>query len=243
MNTQTRLWCLLALLIPTLPAMAGSVQLTPVSIKLTSTARIAVLTVRNTGVEDTVMQVSLNKWQMHEGVNALSASQDLVITPATFRLAPGAKQLIRISTKTRTSITEETAYRLLVEEVPKPSSAAYPQMQLVVRHDLPVFVMPDKIKAVLDMTLDCKLNTPRLTITNIGNIHSQVRQISINNGTTKQVIGKWTSADYLLVGAHQSWNVKQQVNDGNLNLQQKNYAITALTDIGSFTANVDNTCL
>jgi fimbrial chaperone protein len=243
MAIQSRLWCVLALLLPILPVSAGSIQLTPVSLKLSPKTNIAVLTVKNTGTEESVMQVSLNKWTLQKGQYQYEETQDLVITPATFRLAPGGKQIVRVGLRNQKNLNEEIAYRMLVEEVPKPSSVSYPQMQLVVRHDLPVFVAPNEVKAVLDISLDCKSNSPNLRVTNIGNIHSQIKQISIKDSAKKQELGKWSSAEYLLVGAQKSWDVKAQLGAKNVTLDQKTYAITALTDVGSFTANVANTCL
>ena len=243
MTLQSRLWCVFALLLPILPVSAGSIQLTPVSLKLSPKSNIAVLTVRNTGTEESVMQVSLNKWTLHEGQYQYQQSQELVITPATFRLAPGEKQIVRVGLRNQKKMTEEIAYRMIVEEVPKPSSVNYPQMQLVIRHDLPVFVAPNEVKAVLDISIDCKANAPNLRVTNIGNIHSQIKQISIKDSVKKHELGKWNTADYLLVGAQKSWDVKAQFGSKNTPLDQKSYAITALTDVGSFTANVANTCL
>ncbi|MBC7405821.1 MAG: hypothetical protein H7252_09110 [Cytophaga sp.] len=74
----------LALLIPVLPVLAGSIQLTSVSLKLLPKSSVAVLTVSNNGTEESVMEVSLNKWTPHGGQYQYQQTQELVITPATF---------------------------------------------------------------------------------------------------------------------------------------------------------------
>lgn len=105
-------------------AHAGSIQLTPVRVNLSDAAKVAVLTVRNTGSEKSVMQVTLKKWTLDGGTDTYQQSQDLVITPVTFRLAPGAQQIVRVGLRNSAAPLNEGAYRMLVEEVPAPMSSA-----------------------------------------------------------------------------------------------------------------------
>jgi fimbrial chaperone protein len=218
---------------------AGSIQMTPVRINLSAGAKVAVLTVRNTGTEQSVMQVTLNKWTLDGQQYAYKQSQELVITPVTFRLAPGKQQIVRIGLRGSPPASNEASYRLLVEEVPPPASASVTGTRLVVRHDLPVFVAPINVsKASLDVSIDCAADGARLRLTNIGNVHAQLRNVVLEGTPDKTNLGSWETFDYLLPEAQKSWGLAQIAPAS----AGKSFHVTTLTDQGSFTADVKNTC-
>jgi len=221
---------------------AGSIQLTPVRINLSNAAKVAVLTVHNTGTEESVMQVSLNKWTHPEGKDIYLSSDELVITPVTFRLPAGAQQIVRIGLRDDTAANSEASYRLLVEEVPEPitTATAGTGARLIVRHDLPVFVAPVAVaNAALDMTVVCEPAGAQLRLTNMGNVHAQLRHVVLSESADSKELGRMEAFDYLLPEANKSWELAQ-VMPGYTG---KSIVVTALTDQGSFTADVDNTCI
>ncbi len=217
---------------------AGSIQLTPVRVNLSSAAKVAVLTVHNTGVEESVMQVSLNKWT-HSGTDFVyQPSQELIITPVTFRLAAGAQQIVRIGLTGSVPVEREGSYRLLVEEVPPPASATVTGTRLVVRHDLPVFVAPlQSPKAALDVSVLCSDKGPILKLTNLGNVHMQLRNVAVLNVAHSAMLWSTNNFEYLLPTSQKSWNVALSPT-----AKDKNLRVTTLTDQGSFTADVQNDC-
>lgn len=219
---------------------AGSIQLTPVRINLSNAARVEVLTVFNTGIEDSVIQVSLNKWTLKDGDNSYVSSDELVITPVTFRLEPGKQQIVRIGLRDDTQDKREASYRLLVEEVPSPVTSETTGARLVIRHDLPVFVAPVTIaSAALDFSVDCAATGDQLRLTNMGNIHAQLRNVVLTDGPDGNELGRLDTFDYLLPDAKKSWGLEEVVPG----YKGKSIFVTALTDQGSFTADVNNTCL
>jgi fimbrial chaperone protein len=218
---------------------AGSVQITPVRINLSGAAKVAVLTVHNTGAEESIMQVTLNKWVLGEQGYAYEPSQELVVTPLTFRLTPGDQQIVRIGLRGNAPIDNEAAYRLLVEEVPQPASAGSTQTRLLVRHDLPLFIAPARAaKPALDIAVTCAANGPHLRINNIGNVHSQVRSVVLADVNSSAMLARWDTFDYLLPGAQKTWELGQLTPS----VVNKTLVITTLTDQGAFTANVNTTC-
>ena len=229
----------LLLLAATAICEAGSIQLTPVRINLSDGAKVAVLTVRNTGTEKAVMQMTLNKWTLNGQVYVYTQSQELVITPVTFRLEPGAQQIVRIGLRDSPPATKETGYRLLVEEVPPPVKPNVTGARLVVRQDLPVFVAPvEAASPAVDIAVECAADGAKLRLSNTGNVHMQLRNVVLENSTDKQKLGHWDSADYLLPDAQKSWALSQ-VAPGTAG---KSFAVTTLTDQGSFSADVKNSC-
>ena len=218
---------------------AGSIQLTPVRVNLSAAAKVAVLTVHNTGAEDSVMQVTLNKWTLDGQQYAYRQSQELVITPATFRLAPGKQQIIRIGLRDDLPQANEAAYRLLVEEVPGPPPPNFSGARLVVRHDVPVFVAPSgAARASLDVAVECAGSSARLRMANIGNVHAQLRHVAIESLADKKLLGSWDTFDYLLPNAQKSWPLAEAAPAA----VGKRFMVTAHTDQGAFSADVTNTC-
>ena len=223
-------------------ALAGSIQVSPVRVDLSSAAKVAVLTVRNTGADESVMQVTLNKWTLDGAAYAYRSSQELVVTPATFRLAPGKQQIVRIGMSGTAPAENEGAYRLLVEEVPPPPSPAYTQTRLVVRHDLPVFVAPAKpAHAALDVALECSKagGAAQLRVASVGNVHALLRNVVLETAQDKRVLGRWDAFDYLLPGSQKRWELAK-VAPGAVG---KGFVLTAETDQGAFSANVASACL
>lgn len=218
---------------------AGSIELSPVRVNLSNKAKVAVLTVRNTGTEESVMQVTLNKWALNGQGYAYAQSQELVVTPVTFRLAAGAQQIVRVGLREGAPLRTEAAYRLLIEEVPPPPSGDVTQMRMVIRHDLPVFVAPTApVKAALDIVSDCAADGSWLRMTNIGNVHAQLLKVTLSDKSTDPVLASWDVSDYLLPQAQKSWLLTQVAPKS----VGKNFLVTALTDQGSFTGNVKTQC-
>ena len=218
---------------------AGSIQLTPVRVNLSNAAKVAVLTVHNTGSEESVMQVTLNKWMLEGQAYTYQQSQDLVVTPVTFRLAAGAQQIVRIGLTGNPPVEREGAYRLLVEEVPPPATATVTGTRMVVRHDLPVFVSPLQApKAALDVSVLCNAKGAALKLTNIGNVHVQLRSVAVLNPLANEVLWNAENFDYLLPDAHRSWELALKA----LPASAKNVVVTTLTDQGTFTTDVKNNC-
>jgi len=237
-NTQRVLPGLL-LLVAAATCQAGSIQLTPVRINLSDTAKVAVLTVRNTGTEESVMQVTLNKWTLDGQSYAYNRSQELVVTPVTFRLAAGGQQIVRIGLRGSAPVDREASYRLLIEEVPPPPSSDVTQTRLVVRHDLPVFVAPTQASmAALDVAVECTAHGAKLSLNNIGNVHTQLRSIALEGVPGKEMLGHWDTFDYLLPDAQKSWDMATVAPEST----GKTFLVTALTDQGSFAVDVKNTC-
>jgi len=229
----------LTLLGASLACAAGSIEVSPVRIKLSTRAKVAVLTVHNTGTEDSVMQVTINRWTFGGETDVYEPTQELIVTPATFKLAPGAQQIVRLGLRQNTPPQRELAYRMLVEEVPPPNTSNLTGTLLVVRHDVPVFVEPAAAaKPSLDIEMDCATDSARLRITNIGNVHAQLFGIVLHGANSDDVLGHWDAFEYLLPEARRSWRVAE-VAPGVVG---KSFRLTTQTDQGAFTANVANRC-
>lgn len=218
-------------------AWAGSIEVTPVRINLASQTRTAALTVRNTGTAESVLQVTLNSWNRNGPEYVYAQSQELVITPVTFRLAPGAEQIVRVGLRGAAPAAAEAAYRLLVEEVPPPPVPGFTGAILLVRHDLPVFVAPTAA-ASATMHVDVHCAAPvQLHMANTGNVHSQLRNVALTDPSGTQ-LASWDAFDYLLPEAEKAWDLAQ-VAPAAIG---KPFRVSVMTDQGSFAADVTQPC-
>lgn len=118
-------------------------------------------TMLNAGQTPATFRVVPVLWRMEGGQSVLSETRDLLVNPASFTLAPGASQVIRVGLRKKPGDTELT-YRLLVQEVPGESTATTQtplgdgrslNMQLALSFSLPVYVTPPGAQAQVTATL------------------------------------------------------------------------------------------
>jgi len=184
-------------LVGSLTANAGSISVAPLRLIYTSGTVIAAITVENSGLEEALVQTETFLWSQPNGVHKLDPTDDVVAVPPVFRLAPGAKQLVRVGLTRAFTDAEERTFRLTVTEVPtvvKPGTIA-----VAVRHSLPIFVRPGS-------PASSKLAVKRgaansLAITNNGGQHIRIHGWRLRE-SSGAVLAEGTGPGYLLAGAH-----------------------------------------
>jgi fimbrial chaperone protein len=220
-------------------AQASSIEISPVKVDLSSTASVGVLTVHNTGEDETVMQVSLMRWPVSEALYAFEPTTELLVTPTTFRLAGGARQIVRVGLRGPVPLQTEMAYRLVVEEVPTLQEQDTTRMRLVIRHDLPVFVAPAaRALHQVHMEIDCSPGGAGLRLRNPGNSHLKVLRMTLQESATGTTQGDWKTFEYLLPGAEKRWLLSTVAPDA----KAVGYTATAYAEQETFSAEVQNQC-
>jgi fimbrial chaperone protein len=220
-------------------ALASSIEISPVRADLSAKARVAVLTVRNTGEDETVMQVSLIRWPASDSPDRFELTNDLLVTPTTFRLAGGTQQMVRIGLRGAVPLQTEIAYRLIIEEVPGLQAQDTTGMRLIVRHDLPVFVKPAAAPLNnVHMVIDCSPQGASLRLVNRGNSHLKVLRMTLLEPATGRLEGDWKTFVYLLPGGEARWLLSALAPDA----KALTYTATAYSEQGSFPADVQNQC-
>lgn len=220
-------------------AQASSIEISPVRVDLSAGIRVGALTVHNTGEDETVMQVSLNSWPLSDAINTIEPTNELLITPTTFRLAGGAVQIVRVGLRGEAPLQTEAAYRLIIEEVPAMQELGSTRMRLLVRHDLPVFVAsvaPSLHKVQID--IDCPSNGASLHMRNLGNSHLKVLRVALLEPATGTTQGDWNTFEYLLSGDETWWLLSSVAP----NAKALAYTATVYTEQGALLANVQNQC-
>src|SRR5690606_18264790 len=101
--------------------------------------RASALWLQNVGTRPVVLQARVLAWDQDEGGDRYGQQADVVATPPFTTLAPGAKQLIRLTAVRPAAPQRETAYRVLIDEIPSPEGAggaASPAMQAALRFQM-----------------------------------------------------------------------------------------------------------
>lgn len=209
--------CLLMAMLPLSSAVAGQFSVTPVRLYMTPQDRAIAVTVTNEGDQPLVMQADLYLWkQKPGGADELTLTEDIFLSPPIIKLAPRARQVVRLARLKSVMPTEQLTYRMIVREVPEAAPAKDDlQVQLALAFSIPVFITPPRAKAQLvcggvERVAD---NTIKTVCENSGNAHAYPIAFSLvaDNG---QEVANRDSGAYLLPGIKRDFEIKRA--EGNI---------------------------
>lgn len=196
-----------ALLAAPAPATATSLSVAPTRIELAADARSGSVTLENTGDRTTTVQVETFAWQRGNSIEELEPTRGLLAVPAVFSLNPGERQVIRVATRQPASTSVETAFRLVITEVPVASDDAAIGVRFALRLSLPVFVTPPGAKPAPVWRLAREGGAATLQVDNLGNAHLYVRRLVVRGrgGATQAEV---EAPSYVLAGNTQRWPLR-----------------------------------
>jgi P pilus assembly protein, chaperone PapD len=211
-------------------ALAGSFQVNPVRLDLSSKATTAALTLKNTGTESVVVQVSVEGWAQQDGKDAYSPTREVLVTPTVLTVPPSAERIIRVGLRRAADPKNELSYRLFLQEVPPPPQPGFQGLVVALRVGLPVFVQPTQADAAPRMPRSATRladNKVEITAANEGNAHLQLSEFSLFAGSG-DAVGTQTGLTYVLPEQRRSWVVPLSAPLSATRLQLK-----AVTDAGN----------
>lgn len=202
---------------------AGQFSVEPVRIYMTTKDRTTAVTVLNVGNAELVMQADLFLWrQSATGQEELTPTEDMIAAPPIVKLAPGAKQVIRLAMLKPMPTTEQLTYRLMVREIPeiKPPESGV-QLQIGLTFSLPVFITPPVAKRQLLCGLQRTApDTVRATCENTGSAYAQPTEYKLIDSNGQTVLTD-TSGSYVLPGTTRTIELKKasgRIENGNVQL-------------------------
>jgi fimbrial chaperone protein len=196
-------WTLLfaAICVPP-PALAGAFSVTPVRLYMSVRDRAVAVTVTNDADTDVVLQADVNTWQQTaEGEDRLELTDDLILSPPIIKLAPKARQVVRLARLAPPDPSRQVTYRLILREVPEALPAKQNvQVSIALALSLPVFITPPKAVR----SLNCRIagveeKSVGVRCSNTGTAYAQVREIEVSRGDKK--IAGFSGGTYILPGA------------------------------------------
>jgi len=185
-------------------ATAGMFSVTPVRIYMTARERAVAVTIVNDGDSEVVLQADLNSWsQTPDGTDQLAPTEDLILAPPIIKIAPKARQVVRLALLTPPDLSRQLTYRVVIREVPEatpqpPTEGLRTPIALAL--SLPVFITPPGAKRQVDCTpVRIDANTPALNCKNNGNAYAQLREAQLSRDD--RPVARFEGGTYILPGA------------------------------------------
>jgi len=203
---------LAALLLDAPAAWAGQFSVTPVRIFMATRDRAVAVTITNEGDEQLVMQADLFLWkQKPDGQDDLILTEDMFLSPPIIKLAPRARQVVRLARIKAGNTPEQLTYRMIVREVPeaKPPKPDL-QLQIALAFSIPIFITPPGVKAKLDCAVErVAADTVKTVCQNSGNAYTYPVALQLTSSTGENIASR-DSGGYILPGITRSFDIKRE---------------------------------
>jgi fimbrial chaperone protein len=196
-------------------AHAGSLEVTPVRIDLSTAQRVVAVTVRNAGDRPSVIQLQPQAWSQRGNADVLAATNDLLATPPIFTLAPGAEQIVRVGLRAPSTAVAEQTYRLILEEVPPPPDPASKGLRMAIRISVPVFVAATTpARGELTWSASRVNGKLAITATNAGTAHIRLTGLALSSSVGSVPAHFGDGATYVLAQSQHTWLIDASVTPG-----------------------------
>jgi fimbrial chaperone protein len=193
-----------------LAAGAGQFSVSPVRIYMTARDRATAITITNDAQEELVMQAELFEWkQRPDGEDDLTPTEDLFVSPPIIKLAPGARQVVRLARVKATPTNDQLTYRVFLREIAEARPPTGLEVQLALTFSLPIFITPPTAKAALDCgARRAAADVVRVECGNGGNAYVNAREFTLLGGDGRKLATR-DSGGYLLPGSKRSFELKR----------------------------------
>ena len=184
-----------------LGAFAASIEIAPVSHDLAPGQTTLSMTISNRSDAESTLQVRGFAWNQNDGSDRLIPTDDLLVAPAIFTIAPGHSQVLRVRVP-GVAAGREASYRLLIDELPGPAAGG--QVRMAMRLSVPVFAHGAAPTAA---RISARLDTARrmVTLVNQGASRARVQALELTMRDGGRVAAKSADGPYLLAGAQRDW--------------------------------------
>ena len=205
--TKRLIIALLALGIPGASLLAAGLQIAPVSLTIPADKKADEVWLRNSGSEVVHAQVRVYRWSQSQGEDVLTPDESMVASPPMVQIEPGQQQLVRLVRMgpMAAPAPDERSYRLLIDELPIKRVKSKAGLDFVFRYSVPVFIAGTApAKPVLAWSMQQSGGHAGLIVTNSGNIHAQLADISFTPPGGKKTTVAGGLAGYVLPGQYRS---------------------------------------
>src|SRR5512139_3375419 len=189
---------------------AGAFSVTPVRIYMKPNDRAVALTIVNEGTTEVALQADVNSWaQQSDGSDVIELTEDMIVSPPIIKLAPKARQVVRLARLQPPDLGRQLTYRLIVREVPEATAPRDKTIQvpIALALSMPVFITPANAARVVDCELsrtDAQALEARCA--NTGTAYAQIREIIVMRGG--RTLARFEGGTYILPGARRALAVK-----------------------------------
>lgn len=184
----------------------------PLRVELSNARRTEALQVRNDSDAPVTIQVRAFAWTQPDGDEHLADTDDLLITPPIFTVDAHAQQIVRLGLRDATGRDNESAYRLLLDEVP----GAAPQssgLNIALRISMPVFVAGTRpAQRALQWSIARDGDAFVVSARNLGTANAHVHALSLSVAAPPptppaEPFASLRAPAYVLPGAEHRWRL------------------------------------
>jgi len=199
------------------PALAASLQVSPVTLLFQQGQPALGITLRNTGDAPLTGQVRVFAWGQDGKDDTLDPVQALVASPPMVVIPPQGEQLVRVVRTNRQPADHELTYRLLIDELPPPQEASTSAgvsggINFRLRYSIPVFVpmagAPGEPK--LSWTLKQHDGGWFLGASNAGATHAQLSAVKLSGPDGESFDVSPGLLGYALAGSGREWRLSEK---------------------------------
>ena len=191
--------------------LAGQFSVSPVRIYVAAKDRTTAVTVTNESDVELVMQADVFQWkQTATGQEDLALTEDLIVAPPIVKVAPRARQIIRLAMLKPVPPDQQLTYRLIVREIPesKPPEPGV-QLQIALAFSMPIFVSPPGVKRQLVCESQrAASDTVRVSCENKGNAYAFASDFKLSNASGEVMVSS-NAGGYILPGIKRSFEFKR----------------------------------
>ncbi len=214
---------------------AGDFSISPLKIELSASAPFSTFEVTNEEENEILlMELELAKWDVLNGTDVFSESNEMLILPPVFRVEPGESQIVRVGLPSTTALTPgtEASYRVVITNID--SEAADPDadsnedaagLQMAISVSIPLFVLPNEpVRSARWALRQVSDNTIEIDATNTGNVHLDIRELLLTAPNQDDPVLDEPTVTYLFPEATYTWTFETQT---PLNLKGKQATLSA----------------
>ena len=186
--------------IPDAPAAGPAVlSVAPIRVELDGDGTGATVRLTNSSDHALPVQTRLFAWSQEEGEDVYAPSSELVVSPSIVSIPNGETQVVRVLRKGPASPGEKR-FRLVIDQLPDPTTMRPGQAQTRIRFTVPVFVDRDKAAPA---QFAWRMSKAGLELVNSGGLTARIldvkvtangRDIPVEDNALRYVMGNSTIA-------------------------------------------------
>ncbi|MCU4349696.1 fimbria/pilus periplasmic chaperone [Acinetobacter lactucae] len=167
---------------------AATIRISPVNVEILSNQSASSISLFNQSNESTDLQIRVFEWVQKNGQDELIPTDEIAISPPFLKLKPNDSYNLRVVRINPAAISGEKTYRIIIDELPKPvdSRKAAQGINVLLRSSLPVFIVNKDAITKLNWKIDSNQKAPSLNISNIGNRHALLNNLTLVDTTANK---------------------------------------------------------
>lgn len=205
---------LIAFILMLFPSMifAASMRISPISVEILDTQNASSISLYNQSNESTDLQVRVFEWTQKNGQDVLTPTDDIAVSPPILSLQADDSFNLRVVRVDSTPVLNEKAYRIIIDELPKPIDhrKADQGLNILLRSSLPMFITNKNATSKIEGKINTVSDNSFAVINNTGSRHILLSKLVIIDKTENKSypIKVTTLNGYLLAGQTKNYFIE-----------------------------------